>query len=156
MKIPRPKACRFCWECDTDKLKKEKRKKLGKEYRFTMNLCKKCYTEKENKRRLLKWRNHEKDKEYASKNLLRRRIHNNLRRERMRVTNDWTINVDSINSLLVKQSSTCNICSKSIKEKFDMDHIIPLSKSWPHSIYNIQLLCPHCNRSKHNRYDPIS
>jgi 5-methylcytosine-specific restriction endonuclease McrA len=42
------------------------------------------------------------------------------------------------------------MCKKPLQE-YHIDHIIPLSKWWPHSIWNIQILCPFCNMSKYNK-----
>src|SRR5580765_5527012 len=52
-----------------------------------------------------------------------------------------------------KQRGRCADCAKKLK-KYDADHITPLSKGGSNVIYNIQLLCPRCNRGKFNR-DPI-
>lgn len=52
------------------------------------------------------------------------------------------------------QGYKCAICPTSIRHKYHVDHIQPLSKggsNWPR---NLQLLCPSCNLSKGSR-DPI-
>lgn len=49
------------------------------------------------------------------------------------------------------ESRLCGICGEYIEDKFDVDHIIPLTRGGEHSIKNLQLAHPFCNRSKHNR-----
>lgn len=48
---------------------------------------------------------------------------------------------------------TCGICDTSLDGKFEMDHIIPLSKGGLHIGANIQLAHRYCNRSKKDRLD---
>lgn len=44
---------------------------------------------------------------------------------------------------------TCARCGKKFRRSdIDVDHILPRSKGGDNSRYNLQLLCPHCNRSK--------
>lgn len=55
-----------------------------------------------------------------------------------------------VENLLKNQNYLCNECKNPL-EKYDVDHIIPLSRggsNWP---TNLQILCPHCNRSKHTK-----
>lgn len=69
---------------------------------------------------------------------------------RLKSFNDKTVNQKRIDELLYLQKNKCNICSINIEKYYEKDHIIPLSKNWPHSIHNIQLLCMKCNRMKSN------
>ena len=44
---------------------------------------------------------------------------------------------------------TCRRCGGKFRKKdMDVDHIVPQSYGGPDSIYNLQGLCKHCNRSK--------
>lgn len=54
----------------------------------------------------------------------------------------------TIARIAASQKWKCVACRASIKDKFHMDHIMPLSKGGEHKPYNIQLLCPTCNLSK--------
>ena len=50
----------------------------------------------------------------------------------------------------------CRHCGKDVRDRADHDHIIPLSKSGPHTYWNSQTLCVGCNRGingKHDRLD---
>jgi len=57
-------------------------------------------------------------------------------------------------NLLSLQKRKCAFCHKSIQSGYHVDHIIPLSKNGRNDKYNIQLLCPTCNRTK-SASDPI-
>jgi len=50
-----------------------------------------------------------------------------------------------------RQRGECAICSESISDGYDIDHIIPVSRNGVNTVGNIQLLCPHCNRTKHSK-----
>lgn len=56
------------------------------------------------------------------------------------------------------QRGKCASCplklKKSGKNKFHVDHIMPLAKGGSNDKYNLQLLCPDCNLRKHAK-DPI-
>ncbi len=45
----------------------------------------------------------------------------------------------------------CGICSLKIINKYEVDHVIPISRNGTHRIDNMQLTHPLCNRTKHNR-----
>ena len=56
-----------------------------------------------------------------------------------------------IKDMYEKQEGKCNLCGVELGNKYDVDHIFPLSlggSNWP---TNIQLLCVSCNRSKSNK-----
>src|SRR5574343_49856 len=62
---------------------------------------------------------------------------------------------NDILNLLVLQKSKCAICRCSIKTGYHVDHVVPLSKGGNNDKFNLQLLCPSCNCSKHAK-DPVS
>lgn len=49
------------------------------------------------------------------------------------------------------QSRICGICKLMIKGRYEVDHIIPLSKNGAHVLENLQLTHPICNRTKGGR-----
>lgn len=59
-----------------------------------------------------------------------------------------------IKNILNNQKSKCAICKCSIRDGYDVDHVIPLSKGGDNGPMNLQLLCPTCNRQKGAK-DPI-
>lgn len=80
-------------------------------------------------------------------------IANNKRRNwKIKAMSDWTITKESIQMLLYMQYNKCPYCNKDIYNYSDMhlDHIIPISKWWEHSMYNVQWVCKNCNLSKNN------
>jgi 5-methylcytosine-specific restriction endonuclease McrA len=60
-----------------------------------------------------------------------------------------------IRGLLTKQGHKCACCSVSIKRRYHIDHITPLSRGGTNWARNLQLTCPKCNLSK-NDSDPIT
>jgi 5-methylcytosine-specific restriction endonuclease McrA len=64
---------------------------------------------------------------------------------------------DDIKEIMKHQRGRCayyKICGKSIRNQYDIDHIIALSKGGSNLRSNLQLLCQNCNRTKSNK-DPI-
>ena len=96
----------------------------------------------------------EKSREWKKKNeekaKIQSRLHSHKRRQQKR---DGKITAEQISDLFEKQKGTCVVC-KCPLTKYQIDHILPLSKGGNHSIDNVQLLCPTCNRNKCNK-DPI-
>ncbi len=60
-----------------------------------------------------------------------------------------------VDKILIYQKGRCAACAEKLREEFEVDHIIPLSKGgtdWPK---NIQILCRPCNRAKYNRMPEV-
>jgi 5-methylcytosine-specific restriction endonuclease McrA len=51
--------------------------------------------------------------------------------------------------MLESQSKQCVYCKIDISLSYHVDHKVPLSRGGTNHLYNIQLLCPKCNLSKH-------
>lgn len=81
------------------------------------------------------------------------RTHNANRRAKLRSAEGTHTNSD-VEALYLLQQGKCVVCKTDLKNKYDVDHITPLSKGGGNSVRNLQLLCIHCNRSKHAK-DPL-
>lgn len=53
-----------------------------------------------------------------------------------------------IMALFERQDGSCAACSADIRRRYDVDHVMPLSRGGSNGPENLQLLCPPCNRSK--------
>lgn len=77
------------------------------------------------------------------------------RRARVRSANG-KIEASQIKELMSKQKGKCVYCKVKLLESsrgsYHIDHIYPLSKGGTNDIANIQLLCPPCNLSKHDKF----
>lgn len=77
-----------------------------------------------------------------------------IRKHKTRAVTDWTINTKSLKELMKNQNSECVMCKCEldieIKYSVHLDHIIPISKWWLNTIWNVQYLCSKCNLSKSN------
>lgn len=65
---------------------------------------------------------------------------------------------EDVLNLLSLQRGRCACCPVKLKtegkEKYHVDHIISLARGGSNDKYNLQILCPSCNLSKHAK-DPI-
>lgn len=76
-----------------------------------------------------------------------------LRRIARQKNAEGTFIKKDIEKLFVLQQGKCACCCEKLTN-YHIDHIMPLSlggSNWP---TNLQILCPHCNMSKHSK-DPI-
>jgi 5-methylcytosine-specific restriction endonuclease McrA len=76
------------------------------------------------------------------------RIAHMLRRAKIK-TNGPYENVDPV-VVFLRDEGRCGICGALVDPKrFDVDHIIPISRGGTHQMSNVQLAHPLCNRKKH-------
>jgi 5-methylcytosine-specific restriction endonuclease McrA len=61
---------------------------------------------------------------------------------------------DALFAIFKLQKSKCAYCRKSLKDYFEVDHIIAVINGGTNDRRNLQLTCKHCNRSKSAK-DPL-
>lgn len=94
-----------------------------------------------------------KSRRYSKENPEVAASHARNRRARMRNAEGFHTPED-VSRILEKQGYKCVYCNSDIKEDYEIDHIVALSRggsNWPS---NLQGLCKTCNRQKNN-LDPI-
>lgn len=63
--------------------------------------------------------------------------------------------LEDVKSLLRLQRGMCAVCRSAMNGNYHVDHIHPISCGGSDDKLNLQLLCPTCNTSKHNK-DPVN
>lgn len=89
--------------------------------------------------------------EWLAANPLKARIYAEKRRA-LKQASGGAYTTEQIEALAKRQKHKCAECKCSIRDKYDIDHIMPLSKGGSNDIKNIQLLCEPCNQRKHNKH----
>ena len=91
-----------------------------------------------------------RQKEYYWKNRAKVRAYNSARCRKIKDTP--TSEMDRIqlwlSEQLISTQRQCAYCKVSLPNKFDVDHIVPLSRGGKHELTNLCLACQQCNRSK--------
>jgi 5-methylcytosine-specific restriction endonuclease McrA len=91
---------------------------------------------------------------WAKKNPLKRSVHEAGRRARKRAVGGSHTAQDILN-IYEMQSGRCAYCRVKLKNKYHVDHIIPLAKGGSNDRQNLQILCgPKCNCAKGAK-DPL-
>lgn len=97
------------------------------------------------------WRKNNQDKVKA--------MTKNIRQKRRSACENTDVDSQYILKLFELQTNKCVYCkiklNKNGKNKYHIDHIIPLSKGGKHTKTNIQLLCPLCNLNKNAKLPEI-
>lgn len=89
-----------------------------------------------------------RSREYAKKNGDRYALYrqNYYIRKAKAVGNGHTI--DQLSEKYIEQDGCCYWCGVKVGLKFEIDHIIPISRGGIDAIENIAIACGECNRSK--------
>lgn len=95
----------------------------------------------------------EKFREHRKNNPIKYRAYQAKRRT-LKLQTHGQFTDEDVKQLYVLQKGRCTVCKKSIEGGYHIDHIVPLSKGGMNDRDNIQLLCPTCNLTKHDK-DPI-
>lgn len=77
-----------------------------------------------------------------------------IHKRRLRIIeNGGSFDAEDIALIYKGQGGKCWYCSKSIAEKYHIDHFIPLAKGGSNDAGNLRLACPSCNQKKSSK-DP--
>ncbi len=89
-----------------------------------------------------------KGAEWVKKNPLAQRQKRWAYKARKRMLDTGNVNIAKLVELW---DGLCGICRQTVDDKFEIDHIKPLSKGGLHDQSNLQLTHQFCNRSKGNK-----
>lgn len=93
-----------------------------------------------------KERKRSRRRERQDPNIARERNH----RRRARMLGAYVERVDSL-VVLERDDGVCGICGEDVDPfRFDVDHVIPISRGGAHAYFNAQVAHPGCNVRKHN------
>jgi 5-methylcytosine-specific restriction endonuclease McrA len=77
-------------------------------------------------------------------------------KRRLRILeNGGAFNAEDIALIYKGQGGKCWYCSKSIEEKYHIDHFIPLAKGGSNDAGNLRLACPSCNHKKSSKHPHV-
>lgn len=89
---------------------------------------------------------------YANDPIKRRAMSHTQRAKRAKAPGSHT--KEDVLDILQAQKSKCACCRCSIKQRYHIDHIVPLARGGSNDRRNLQLLCAGCNQRKSAK-DPI-
>ena len=106
----------------------------------------------DSKRNDEKWKYSERNRrtEWYKRTIAKRRIYAriNSHKRRVLIQTGGNHTEEEIALLRKQQGNKCNACHRSLTKRFEIDHIMPVSRGGTNSIENLELLCRRCNRSK--------
>lgn len=160
--LPNTPITKQCSKCGKEKLlaefTRDQRKRLGvrcsckacdREWRLSNQEYMSTYLIEWRKRNqgyaniaIKKWRADNPEKEKAIKNNRRAR----------KLNSEGSHTAADIQQILVLQKGKYAVCHAAISIGYHVDHIVPLALNGGNSKYNLQLLCQHCNLSKHAKH----
>ena len=92
-----------------------------------------------------------KSVEWRKRNPEIQRMQGSVKRVR-KLNNGGKLSKDIVKKLFKLQKNKCACCGKSLKNGYQLDHIMPLALGGSNCDNNIQLLTPFCNNSKHAKH----
>ena len=154
-----------CVKCLSRRSMERQKKKYASDPEYRQKVlarCKKYVRENREKFNAYQAKYVEKNRAHL-RSLTRKNYHSNLpltkakahkRRALRRDKTSGHFTAEDINKLLVLQKCKCITCLKYL-DKYEIDHIMPLSKGGTNAKENIQLLCKGCNRRKSSRLPEV-
>lgn len=92
----------------------------------------------------------ELQRRWIAKNPGKKREYGHKRRAQKRAAGG-SFSASDIKRLLDRQNNECQVCHVDITNNYHVDHKVPLARGGNNNPVNLQLLCPTCNCSKHNK-----
>lgn len=120
----------------------ERLRKKRREYHYAV--CNDPEFKKRAIRRTKKWAESNPDKARISARAIRAR----------RKNAPGSHTAEDIIDIHKMQRGKCACCKRRLNRKYHVDHIVAIAKGGSNARSNLQILCPPCNLSKHDR-DPI-
>jgi len=75
----------------------------------------------------------------------------NNKYKRREIVNSSSLSSKDLREWVESQTKVCTYCHIPCEDSFQIDHIVPLCKEGTHTLDNLTISCPKCNREKSGR-----